>query len=173
MQTTIVPFHPDHSDALFDALQDNRIYTYIDDAPPTDRERWRARTRALHAHFGACIAPATGERWWNWAVLRDSQVVGTVQATGYTQLRDGCCDAEIAYLLHPAVWGCGVGFAACTQMLDFLREEAGITRVWTTVRYTNAPSIALALRLGLNFTDARRYPYDNYAPDDLVLSRAF
>ncbi len=166
-EVLIRPFCAETADALFDAMQDPRCHTHTFDPIPTDRERWR-----LDAEANSDFAKLpNGERWLNWTVHWQGDVVGYVQATIYANPRDGYVDGDFAYVLNPHAWGKGVGYAATQKLLHALEHEFDVTRVWVTIRYTNLQSLALAQRLGLRFVHAALYPYDNYEPTDLVLMR--
>jgi [ribosomal protein S5]-alanine N-acetyltransferase len=162
---TLHPFNATLADALFDALQDPALYDYIDDAPPIDREGYRARCKRLEHTY----SPDGTERWLNWAVEADGEIVGYVQATIYAATHTGTRDAEFAYAIHSSHWGQGVAFTACTQMLALLGGELGVTRLWLTILNTNARSIRLAERLGLREVPSAQYPYTNFEEGDVVM----
>ena len=104
---------PSHAEGLWVALADPRIYRFLDDAPPSDREQLRQRLLRL-----ALGGSADGsEIWYNWTVFHDSQIVGYTQATVHDDR-----SASIAYVLAPAVWGRGVAYCACQQMIRHLLQ---------------------------------------------------
>jgi [ribosomal protein S5]-alanine N-acetyltransferase len=162
---TLHPFHAALADALFDALQDPALYDYIDDAPPIDREGYRARCKRLEHTY----SPDGTERWLNWAVKADNEIVGYVQATVYAATNTGTRDAEFAYAIHSSQWGQGVAHEACTQMLSLLQSELGVTRLWLTILNTNTRSLRLAQRLGLREASSAQYPYTNFEEGDIVM----
>jgi [ribosomal protein S5]-alanine N-acetyltransferase len=162
---TLLPYTAALADALFDAQQDPALFEYIDDAPPTDREAYRARCKRLEHTY----SPDGTQRWLNWAVDVNGEIVGYVQATVYAATEVGTRDAEFAYSIHSRLWGQGVALAACNQMIALLRNELGVTRLWLTILNTNARSIRLAQRLGLREVPASQYPYTNFSEGDVVM----
>ncbi len=165
LAVTLAPIDRTHARALFDALQDLSIYAFIDDAPPNDLAAYEKRCKEREDTH----APNGRDRWLNWVAFVGTRVAGHVQATVYPATVDAPVSAEFAYLFNNAFVGQGIAFEATSQMLRALKDEFGVSRVWVTVRKTNARSIALAERLGLRRVSPTQYPYDNFAADDIVL----
>ena len=89
---------------------------------------------------------ARADGWgFRWSVILDQAFAGTV---GFNSL--GVC-AEIAYHLCPSAWGNGVMTEASRAAIDWVRD-GGTTTVEAFIEPENAPSIALARRLGLAAT---------------------
>jgi ribosomal-protein-alanine N-acetyltransferase len=89
------------ADAMFALLSDRDLYRYIDEAPPDDVDKLRARYARLESR-----ASADGRQaWLNWIVRTQpgGAPLGFVQAT---VLGDG--SAWVAYLLGRAHQGRGV-----------------------------------------------------------------
>lgn len=165
MPLRLLPFKESLADALFASLQDPALYEYIDDSAPTDVVAYRTRCKKLEHTY----SPDGKERWLNWAVEFEGQIVGYVQATVYDFATDQSRAAEFAFAIHSSVWGKSVAFEACTQMLVMLRAQFHISELWLTILKTNSRSIRLAQRLGLNEVASSRYPYTNYAEGDVVM----
>ncbi len=101
---------------------------------------------------------AARDGWgFRWAIIwiDDGRFLGHI---GFNSLLD--C-SEIAYHLNPDFWGNGVMYEAAMAAIAWRRND-GTTAIEAFIAPDNAPSIALALRLGMNETstfvdDARRY----------------
>ena len=96
-------------------------------------------------------AADSGQRWFNYAVLLDSVVIGRVEATAH----DGI--VEIAYLLNPSLWGQGLGTAATELLLNELRSE-GEHDFWATLVPENVASARVVEHLGFAEIDAKLAP---------------
>ncbi len=165
MTLRLIPFHESLAEAHFTVLQDPALYEYIGDSPPIDLAAYRVRCKKLEHTF----SPDSKERWLNWAVEFEGNVVGYVQATAYDFAPDQSRAAEFAYAIHSSVWGKGVAFAACTQMLNMLRDEFQVSALWLTILKANQRSIRLAKRLGLSEIAPSHYPYTNFESGDVVM----
>jgi [ribosomal protein S5]-alanine N-acetyltransferase len=165
MKLKLLAYNEALAEALFATLQDPALYEYISDSPPSDFEAHRARCKRLEHTY----SPDGTQRWLNWAIALEGNVVGYVQATVYDFATDRSRAAEFAYSVHSSEWGKGVAFEACTQMLEILRTEHQVTTLWLTILKNNARSIRLAQRLGLREVSAAQYPYTNYAEGDVVM----
>lgn len=141
MSVAIAPWRPQDADALFAALSDPAIYTWLDEDPPADPAEIRARIeRTLRGPRGG------DEVWLNWCVRRDGAVVG------YTQATVDHMQATLAYVLSPAVWGTGVARTACALTIDTLRAHHGVTRLLADTETGNLRSQGLLDRLGFRET---------------------
>lgn len=157
----IEPLREDHAEALFAALSDDRVGTYLG-GPDVESLEWLSdRIRRLLAG-----APAgSGQEWWNGVLVLDGVVIGRVEAT----LHDG--DAEVAYVLGPPWWRQGYATEAAAWLLDELRA-AGVARAWATVVPANAGSRGVLRRLGFVEADPPDAPrLLSYDDGDLVLMR--
>lgn len=133
---------PDHAGGLFAALSDPRVYTHLDEDPPSSVSELRARLERLTAGG----PPDGSARWFNWTVFDDAEIVGYVQATltGET--------ASIAYVIAPAAWGRGIASEACRQMLEILLRDAAPRRFVADAARENLRSRRLLARLGFALT---------------------
>jgi RimJ/RimL family protein N-acetyltransferase len=156
---TIEPLREDHAEALYSALSDERVGTYLG-GPDVESLEW-LRDRITRLLAGA--PPGSGQEWWNGVVLLDGAVIGRVEAT----LHDG--DAEVAYVLGPQWWRQGYGTEATTWLLDELRA-AGVRRAWATVMRGNAGSRGVLRRAGFVEVEPPEAPVLlSYDDGDLVL----
>jgi ribosomal-protein-alanine N-acetyltransferase len=141
------------ADAMFALLSDRDLYRYIDEAPPDDVDKLRARYARLESR-----ASADGRQaWLNWIVRTQpgGAPLGFVQAT---VLGDG--SAWVAYLLGRAHQGRGVATRATATMLAHLEVDHRVRRLLANVEAENGPSIRLLERLGFRAAtpeEAARY----------------
>lgn len=142
------PLTAAHAEAMFALLSDPALYRYIDEAPPADVEKLRARYLRLESRASADGSQA----WLNWVVREpDQPPLGYVQAT---VLGDG--SAWVAYLLGRVHQGRGHATRATAAMLAHLEAAYGTTRLLANVEAENRPSIRLLQRLGFRAaTDAQ------------------
>ena len=130
-----------HATTLFPQLRDPALYEYLDSEPPksvaileTQYKRWERRR-----------SPDWSQDWLNWAArLRGGDYVGWFQATVSANER-----ADIAYLVFPAHQRRGYAVEACCAVIECLRDNYPIATLRATIDPANAPSIALAQRLGM------------------------
>lgn len=130
---------------MFDGLQDEAIYTFIEEQPPRDLVALTTRYQALEKRRSP-----TGEAGWlNWTLrLADSELfIGYVQAT----IRQDCV-AEVAYVVFPRWWGHGYATEAVSAMIGHL-EQHDVREFVARVHRDNSRSIALLRRLGFLRTD--------------------
>lgn len=150
---TIEPLDQRHAPALFAALNDDRVGTYIGGPDVTSVADLRKRIEFL-----AAGPPADRHQiWCNWAVLAEGTVVGRVEAT----IHDGI--AEVAYVFGPAYWGQGYATEATAWMIDEVRS-LGAQACWATVAPDNVASVALLERLGFvpaPMDDTTLFSYDD------------
>ncbi len=144
-RTRIERQRPDHSEGLFAALRDPRIYKFLDDAPPKSLDE--VRNRVIRLMAGG--PPDGSELWLNWSVFVGDTIFGFTQATIEQEGR-----ASIAYVLSPSVWGTGVAQRAAELTFDVLARSHGIKSLMADTEVGNLHSQALLDRLG--FHEQRR-----------------
>jgi RimJ/RimL family protein N-acetyltransferase len=140
------PLVAGHAEAMFALLCDRALYRWIDEAPPADVGRLRARYARLETRTSA----DGREHWLNWVVRRPGgKPLGFVQAT---VLDNG--SAWIAYLLGSAHQGQGLATRATATMLAHLEAAYGVRRLLANVEAENGASIRLLRRLGFRAATA-------------------
>jgi ribosomal-protein-alanine N-acetyltransferase len=140
------PLQVRHAAALFPVLSDPGLYEFIPQLPPASQRALEERYRYLERR----ASPDGREVWLNWALIpRDgiAGCLGTVQAT----LQEGG-RSLFAYELGRAFWGRGYATEACSRVLAFLFEDAGVRLVVARVDTRNRASIRLLERLGFDRT---------------------
>lgn len=134
------PLTPRHAAAMFAAIGDPTLYTYIDHGPPTSAERLNEVYRQLQAR-----GPADGsETWLNWVLFgAGTDPLGYVQAS---VLPDG--RAWVAYVLARRAWGRGHAVEALRVMLQHLFGALRVRLAMACVEQGNERSIGLLRRVG-------------------------
>ena len=79
IEITVRPLEASDARVMLQGLQDERLYAYIDEHPPTDLDNLQARYEALCQ--GA--PPNSAEKWLNWIIMDSDtgEPIGTLQAT--------------------------------------------------------------------------------------------
>jgi [ribosomal protein S5]-alanine N-acetyltransferase len=134
---------PIHAEVLFQGLQDEDLYEFIDDSPPANISDWTKRCERLALHK----SPDGEEIWLNWAIrfLADDRIIGYVQATIARPHA-----ADIAYLLFHDARGRGLAREAVVAAISYLHDRHAIREVFANVDPRNLRSINLLERLGFN-----------------------
>lgn len=99
------------------------------------------------------------------AVLVDGDVVGSAEL----KLR-GPSTGEIAYAVHPRLWGQGIATAAARELLRRGFSEHGLHRVSGTCDPRNLASAAVLRKIGMRFEGRMRgtaYIRDGWRDSDL------
>lgn len=143
MAVTIEPQNITHAEGLYAALQDRRIYSFLDQEPPKSVEGLRERIARLSKG-----APAnTGQTWLNWTVFEAGVIVGYTQAT-----INASGIASLAYVLTPDVWGRSIAHSACSLTIAELEALPVVVNIVADTQEGNARSQALLKRLGFHRT---------------------
>lgn len=135
------PLEPYHAELLFDGLQSNSIYDFIEDVPPRSMESLRDRYMVLARRQ----SPDETEIWLNWAVWSfvEKFYIGYVQATITIDN-----SAIIGYVFFPNFWGEGYAREAVKYMINYLVETYQNIDFCAYVDVKNHRSIALLHHLG-------------------------
>lgn len=138
---TLRPLRLEHAAAMWEVLRDPAIYAWIDRAPPATPDDVAAR----FARIAQSLADGRAEQWLNWTVWTraDDAPIGVVEATVPPSNV-----VHIAYMFASRVWGRGFAREAVAAAMDAM-SAAGADAFEAVIDVRNAPSIALARRLGL------------------------
>jgi len=79
------------------------------------------------------------------ALQEGNRIVGTV---GFHTVSLANQSAELAYDLHPELWGQGVATAIAGAFVSWAHDEIALVRVQATVLESNQPSVRVLERLG-------------------------
>lgn len=144
-RVVLEPLVPAHADLLYEPLQDDRLYHFIDEERPSSVEALRQR----YAFLAAGALPDRDETWRNWLVRRrgTGRPLGTVQAT----IRPVGA-ASIAYVFLPPAWGRGYATEAVAIVLGELRTVHDVGVAQAEIDPGNERSIRLVRRLGFEQT---------------------
>ncbi|GAA2587373.1 GNAT family N-acetyltransferase [Actinomadura fulvescens] len=168
---TLEPPAVHDADEMAEVLGDHRLHDFIGGDPPT-----LAELRVRYAHLVAGPAPFHQEWWLIWIVRRsrDQRAIGYVQATVTPGVRgtptapradaplradaarraDAPLRADVAWVVGMPYQGFGFATEAAAAMLGWLRDHA-VREITATVHPGNAPSAAVARKLGLRPTADR------------------
>jgi RimJ/RimL family protein N-acetyltransferase len=116
------PLGPQHLDGLWEAAQDERIWTWLPYRMPENRDRFAALIEEAFANRAAgCEVP--------YATV-DAGSGAPVGSTRYLNLRPEHRGLEIGWTwLSPAVWSAGRNAEAKLLMMRYAFEELGCMRV--------------------------------------------
>src|SRR5699024_428398 len=139
------PLKKDHASRLFEVLKDPKIYNYIPEDPPTNKEALTDKFDTLSQGAPSHL----GELWLNYAVYDSeiSQYVGTLQATIFMNSKK----ASVSYLLDPNYWGRGYATQALLLMIKQLIKEYEVIEFEACMDTRNTKSIELVKRLGFEY----------------------
>ncbi len=106
------------------------------------------RARTLVAEIVAMDGPADGE-WWMLTVADtdDASVLGDLVVHLTSQGRT----AEIGYTLARDAWGAGYAVEATTELVRYLFDDIGVTRVEASLHPDNTASAMVLERIGMRF----------------------
>lgn len=135
------PLGTAHAEVMYESLQDERIYEYIPDEPPTDLASLRER----YSFLSQGKSGDGKEEWLNWIAFPTGEAVpcGTVQAS----VRDGK-DADVAFVFFPRFWRQGYGSEATAAMIDFILPHYKLCKVSAYIDTRNVSSLRMVERLG-------------------------
>jgi ribosomal-protein-alanine N-acetyltransferase len=133
-----------HAEALVEPFQDARVWTYLPQLRPADREAVRERFRRWLAPPPAEMPEAIAFENWVGFERTTRAIVGTFQAT---IVRDG--SATIGYIVFPDHQRRGYAVEAMTAVCTHLRAAHSIRRVVADMDRRNEASAAVAQRLGM------------------------
>jgi RimJ/RimL family protein N-acetyltransferase len=136
---------PEHAEKLFALLSDERLYEYLDAAPPESLPVLEQRYR----RWSAGRSPDGSEVWLNWA----ARVRGTDEYVGWFQATIGADDAQIAYLVFVPYQRQGYALEVSEAIVRHLTVDLGVKIVRATADPKNKASIELAKALGLSVID--------------------
>lgn len=135
------PITEGHAEAMFRVLNDPSLYDYMPSEAPASPEWLRERYRVLSLG----VSPDASQVWLNWIVSRldDRIPIGYVQATVPLSLDY----ALMGWTIGRAAQGRGYASESVRAVCNHLMRN-GIGEVRATIDVRNAPSIAVAERVG-------------------------
>ena len=157
------PMRPDDAEPLADRRSDPEVARYQNWTTPYPIER----AQAMVADIVAMDGPADGE-WWMLTIAGpdDSTVHGDLVVHLTWQGRT----AEIGYTLAPDAWGQGYAIEAATELVRYLFDDLGVTRVEASLHPDNPASAMVLERIGMRFEGHTRSSFwlDDDNSDDWI-----
>ena len=138
------PLREAHEAVLVEPFLDARVWRYLPQLRPADREAVRARFRRWLAPPPPEMPEAIAFQNWVGFHRATRTVVGTFQAT---IVRDG--SATIGYIVFPNHQRRGYAVEAMAAVCKYLRDAHAIRRIVADMDRRNAASVAVAQRLGM------------------------
>lgn len=129
---------PADAEALYDATSDEAVTRFM---------VWprHADLTVTQAFFDGCA-----ERWeqgveYHWIIETPAEH----QAAGCMGLRLRGHEADFGYFLRPGYWGRGLATAASALVIDWLKRQPQVFRIWATTDTDNSRSLRTLERGGL------------------------
>ncbi|ATY10673.1 N-acetyltransferase [Amycolatopsis sp. AA4] len=140
----LLPLSVSHAEEMAVVLADPALHTYIGGAPDS-----LASLRSRYQRMTAG-SPDPAVSWLNWVIrLRDSGLVGTVQAT----VRDAV--AEIAWVVGTPWQGRGIATEAARGLVDWLDQQP-VDAIIAHIHPEHRASAGVAAAVGLVATDEQQ-----------------
>jgi ribosomal-protein-alanine N-acetyltransferase len=155
------PLQEEHALALFEPFQEESMYQFIPERPPTSMESAKRDFKRL----AAGPAGGSGEVWLNWAI-RDSasaSCLGTVQATLFA---DGLL--WVGYKLAPVYWNRGVATRSVKWLVSELNSRYPNCPIHASVDTRNHASIRVLEKVGFQLTGKEAAEIDGLASEDFI-----
>jgi RimJ/RimL family protein N-acetyltransferase len=157
------PMRTDDAEPLAARRSDPDVARYQNWTTPYPIER----ARAMVADIVAMDGPADGE-WWMLTIadLDDTAVLGDLVVHLTWQGRT----AEIGYSLARDAWGQGYAVEAATELVRYLFDDLGVTRVEAMLHPDNPASAMVLERVGMRFEGHTRSSFwlDDDNSDDWI-----
>ncbi|MBB1153772.1 MULTISPECIES: GNAT family N-acetyltransferase [Amycolatopsis] len=156
----LLPLSVSHAEEMASVLSDPALHTYIGGAPDS--------AAALRARYQRMTAgsPDPAVSWLNWVIrLRDSGLVGTVQATVSRAV------AEIAWVVGTPWQGRGIATEAARGLVAWL-DQRPVDEIIAHIHPENRASAAVAAAIGLSATGEWQDGEIRWAANPLIVSPA-
>lgn len=155
MPVTLRPLALDDVDAVHDWARLPESCRY---------QTWGPNTYEQTQQYVRVAVAATPNRFV-FAVLLDGEVVGNAQLKLHAR-----STAEIAYVVHPRLWGQGIGTNAARELLRLGFGEHGRHRIYGTCDPRNLASATVLRKIGMRYEGRMRgtaYIRDGWRDSDL------
>ena len=134
----------DDLESLLALYSDPEVIRYIPDAPRTYAETkaelmWHRNGHPDHPELGL------------WATIHKetNEFIGRCGLLPWTI--NGQAEVEVAYLIHKAYWGQGLGTEAAQAVLEYGFENLNLTRLICLIDKENVASRRVAEKIGMQF----------------------
>ena len=126
---------------------------YLNDGVPYTREETERQSARFSTHWSE-----HGFGLWAATVVATARTIGFVGVAHPLWFADLAHEVEIGWRLHPDAWGHGYATEAGRAALAAARDELGLERIIAVIDPGNAPSLAVARRLGMSHERTLPHP---------------
>jgi RimJ/RimL family protein N-acetyltransferase len=152
-----VPWRLDHAGAAFAAYSQPEMVQHLGTMTPhPDVEHTRAWIERIHAVYAEV---GVDRGFWALELLATGELVG---ATICSQLPGGDGEYEIGWHVFPQHQGNGYATESGAAAASYGFDVLGLDEVFAIVRPVNAPSLAVASRLGMEHLGRTTKYYDGF-----------
>jgi ribosomal-protein-alanine N-acetyltransferase len=141
-----------HTSALEALNARSEAVEYLNDGVPYTAEESAAQSARFAGHW-----ERYGFGLWAATVVETDAVIGFVGLTHPLWFPALADEVEVGWRLHPSFWGNGYATEGGCAALAAASAHLGLTRLIAVIDPANAPSIAVATRLG--FSRERTVPH--------------
>jgi [ribosomal protein S5]-alanine N-acetyltransferase len=140
-------FTPHDATLLKDLLGDEDVMRYSVIGRLSDER--------IEKHVAAWIQHYDDHGYGIWAVEYEAKVIGFCGVDWKTV--DGVEQVQLSYRFSKHYWGKGLAYEAASRVCEYAYNELGIKRIICLIDPENEKSIALAFRLGMEFSHETMY----------------
>ena len=126
---------------------------YLNDGVPYTREETERQSARFSAHWSE-----HGFGLWAATVSATGRTIGFVGVAHPLWFPGVAHEVEIGWRLHPDAWGHGFATEAGRAALAAARDELELDRIIAVIDPGNAPSLAVARRLGMSLECTLPHP---------------
>jgi RimJ/RimL family protein N-acetyltransferase len=152
------------AELLFDLDSDPEVMRFIGPRPAPDLAGYRDRTRTAHVLFQAhpwhgirvVLDRASGE-FLGWVFVRPAAAFKFAREIGWT----GPGEAEVGYRYRRSAWGRGLATEAATALVRIALADPATTAVVACALASNAGSLRVLEKLGLERVEEVMLPETN------------
>jgi RimJ/RimL family protein N-acetyltransferase len=141
-----------HTPALEAVNAIPEVVRYLNDGVPYTPAESAAQSARFAAHW-----ERHGFGLWGATVMETGEIIGFVGLSHPLWFPDLASEVEVGWRLHPDAWGMGYATEGGRAALESAWCDLGLERVIAVIDPANAPSVAVAERLGM--TRDRRVPH--------------
>ncbi len=142
-----------HTPALAAINAQSEAVRYLNAGVPYTREESEAQSARFGAHW-----EQYGFGLWALELLASSQVIGFTGPAHPLWFPQLAHEVEVGWRLHPSAWGKGYATEAAHAAVNAAFAELRVARVISIIDPANAPSIAVATRLGMESIQLLPHP---------------
>jgi RimJ/RimL family protein N-acetyltransferase len=140
------------AELLFELDSDPEVMRYIGPRPAADAAGYRERTRTVHVplqahpwHGVRIVLDRTSGEFLGWVFVRPATDFKFARAIGWTRPDE----VEVGYRYHRSAWGRGLATEAATALVRIALADPATTAVVACALASNAGSLRVLEKLGL------------------------